>query len=82
MMDETPPTQSSVQPLDHPMQDDSQDTPRESSPRGDDAPENETNQRWESDVEADQMEHLLGDEAIEDGGISSDEVADHSSDDS
>ncbi len=82
MMDETPPTQSSAQPPDHPMQEDSQGTPHESSSRNDESSENVTNERWESDVDADQMEHLLGDEAIANSDISTDEVADRSSDDS
>ena len=75
MIDETPPTESSAQPPDHPMQEDSQGTPHDSS-------ENVTNERWESDLDADQMEHLLGDEAIEDSDISTDELADRGSDDS
>jgi hypothetical protein len=82
MIDETPPTQSSAEPLDDPVQDDSQGTSRESSPRGDDSPVNQRNERWENDLEADQMEDLLGQEATEDHGSSADEVVDSSSDNS
>jgi hypothetical protein len=85
MMDEIPPTPSSAQPLDHPLHDDSRGTPREPSPRGDDSSENSsgnvTNERWESDLETDQMEQLEGREAIEDNEISTDEVADSSAED-
>ena len=85
MMDEIPPTPSSAQPLDHPLQGDSRGTPRESSPRGDDSSENSsgsvTNERWENDLETDQMEQLEGREAVEDGEISIDEVADSGAED-
>jgi hypothetical protein len=81
MIDETPSTQSSAEPLDDPAQDDSQGTSRESTPR-DDSPVNQRNERWENDLEADQMEDLLGQEAIEDRGSSADEIVDSSSDNS
>ena len=85
MMDEIPPNQSSEQPLDHPLQDDSRGTRRDSSPRGDDSSESSSesvkNERWESDLEADQMDDLVGREAIEDDEIPTDEVADSSAGD-
>jgi hypothetical protein len=89
MMDEIPPTPSSAQPLDHPLdhplQGDSRGTPRESSPRSEDASENSsgsvTNERWENDLETDQMEQLEGREALADGEISMDEIADSSAED-
>jgi hypothetical protein len=62
MIDETPPTESSAEPPDDPVQDDSQGTSPESSPA------NQRNEHWENDLEADQMEDLMGQEAIEDRG--------------
>jgi hypothetical protein len=81
MLDNTQPTPSSGPPPAHGGQDDSQSTagqssPRAASPQRDEAPETALNQRWENDLEADQTEHLLGDEAIEDRDVSDDEFPD------
>jgi hypothetical protein len=42
-------------------------------PQRDDSSERASNERLESDLETDQMEHLLGDEAIQDGEFSDEE---------
>ncbi len=85
MTDEIPPTQSSAQPLDHSRHDDSQGTARDSSPPGDDSSENSsgdvTDERWANDLEADQMDDLMGREAIEDDEIPTDESIDSPLDD-
>jgi hypothetical protein len=67
-------------PDDQSLRDPSSGTPRQASSRDDDSRMGTRNQRWEDDLDTDQMENLYGHEAIEDGEVTDDFTGDVSED--